>query len=126
MQRFKILPGPLVLKRGNVDELYINEYNSGYIFGPIAQLGARLNGIEKAEGSNPSGSTKNSLGRSIKPSSSEPGERGASPTGCPRSSVRFLTRVELACRPEYSGQTSTVNNVHYILAVGGYRPLLRS
>ena len=26
--------------------------------GPIAQLGARLNGIEKAEGSNPSGSTK--------------------------------------------------------------------
>jgi hypothetical protein len=26
--------------------------------GPIAQLGARLNGIEKAEGSNPSGSTE--------------------------------------------------------------------
>jgi hypothetical protein len=26
--------------------------------GPIAQLGARLNGIEKVEGSNPSGSTK--------------------------------------------------------------------
>ncbi len=25
--------------------------------GPIAQLGARLNGIEKVEGSNPSGST---------------------------------------------------------------------
>ena len=26
-------------------------------FGPRAQLGARLNGIEKVEGSNPSGST---------------------------------------------------------------------
>jgi len=49
-----------------------------------------------------------------------------SPAGCPRSTVRSRTRVELACRPEYSGQTSTVNNVHHILAVGGYRPLLRS
>ncbi len=29
--------------------------------GPIAQLGARLNGIEKVEGSNPSGSTYNGL-----------------------------------------------------------------
>ena len=40
-----------------VDELVVYGYNFGYIFGPIAQLGARLNGIEKAEGSNPSGST---------------------------------------------------------------------
>ena len=43
--------------RGLVDESPDKEYNSRYIFGPIAQLGARLNGIEKAEGSNPSGST---------------------------------------------------------------------
>jgi hypothetical protein len=61
MQRLKSFQFRLVLKRGNVDELYINEYNSGYIFGPIAQLGARLNGIEKAEGSNPSGSTEKVL-----------------------------------------------------------------
>ena len=29
--------------------------------GPIAQLGARLNGIEEVEGSNPSGSTTRSI-----------------------------------------------------------------
>ena len=29
-------------------------------YGPVAQLGARLNGIEKAESSNLSGSTKDS------------------------------------------------------------------
>ena len=43
--------------QGLVDEFLEGGYNSCYIFGPIAQLGARLNGIEKAEGSNPSGST---------------------------------------------------------------------
>ena len=40
--RVRIPPGPLGIK----------------INGPMAQLGARLNGIEKAEGSSPSGSTK--------------------------------------------------------------------
>ena len=48
------------LDRGLVDGLPEWDYNSAYIFGPIAQLGARLNGIEKAEGSNPSGSTTKS------------------------------------------------------------------
>ena len=48
--------------------------------GPIAQLGARLNGIEKVEGSNPSGSTvcitayRYALSRSSRPASSEPGQ----------------------------------------------------
>jgi hypothetical protein len=84
--RVLIRPGPLGDRQGLVDELSLYGYNSGYIFGPIAQLGARLNGIEKAEGSNPSGSTK-SLGRSIRPSFSELGERGVSPTRCPRSTA---------------------------------------
>ena len=53
----RIPPGPPGDRWGLVDELTVYGYNSGYIFGPIAQLGARLNGIEKAEGSNPSGST---------------------------------------------------------------------
>ena len=38
----------------------------------MAQLGARLNGIEEVEGSNPSGSTK-SDGKSSMPSAREPG-----------------------------------------------------
>ena len=33
--------------------------------GPIAQLGARLNGIEEAEGSNPSGSTQKQVLRDL-------------------------------------------------------------
>ena len=55
--RVRIPPGPPGERRGLVDELTVYGYNPGYILGPIAQLGARLNGIEKAEGSNPSGST---------------------------------------------------------------------
>ena len=50
--------------------------------GPIAQLGARLNGIEKVEGSNPSGSTKSNskvtagvVGHPV----SELGKQGGSP-----------------------------------------------
>ena len=56
----RIPPGPFFVDGALVDGLPEWDYNSGYIFGPIAQLGARLNGIEKAEGSNPSGSTKKS------------------------------------------------------------------
>lgn len=46
------------------------------MYGPIAQLGARLNGIEKVESSNLSGSTDilNAKARSSRLSASEPGE----------------------------------------------------
>ena len=48
-----------MVKGIGVDDFSDTVYNLSYIYGPIAQLGARLNGIEKAEGSNPSGSTEN-------------------------------------------------------------------
>ncbi len=49
--RVRIPLGPLYLspQRSLIFTIFEN--------GPIAQLGARLNGIEEAEGSNPSGST---------------------------------------------------------------------
>jgi hypothetical protein len=39
------------------ENIHIVNLKSKIEKGPIAQLGARLNGIEKVEGSNPSGST---------------------------------------------------------------------
>ena len=49
-------------------------------YGPIAQLGARLNGIEKAGGSNPPGSTEANAGVVGHPSASRE-KRGESPAG---------------------------------------------
>ena len=70
------------------------------LLGPIAQLGARLNGIEKVEGSNPSGSTERAISltnrscaiivkilkvvtRVVSHPFSESGERGGSPAQRP-------------------------------------------
>ena len=50
----------------------------------MAQLGARLNGIEEAEGSSPSGSTK-SDGRSNMLSARKPGNLDGSQALCKRS-----------------------------------------
>jgi hypothetical protein len=80
------------------DELQPGQFSS---LGPIAQLGARLNGIEKVEGSNPSGSTALPICESqsgvVGHPASEMGERGESPSQCQQST---LIKTELACHPQ--------------------------
>ena len=92
----------------------------------MAQLGARLNGIEKVEGSNPSGSTDehtqgfslsvnfNNLynnSRSSRSSDSELGQLGGSP-------IWFIGKpeIELACSDVVS-----VNSVQKIAGTGTFR-----
>lgn len=83
--------------------------------GPIAQLGARLNGIEKVEGSNPSGSTQRKADCQSAPRKviagvvghlvSEKGRQGESPSIVSNGN----TKTELACR--LARGTSLVNRV---------------
>lgn len=55
--RVRIPPGPPWLTRTSLG----GKMRANREEGPMAQLGARLNGIEKVVGSNPTGSTNNEI-----------------------------------------------------------------